>query len=344
MDMHTPDKHTLIDAPTTPVVANPETPKRRTRGATKTRMVGHEGPGLHYKHVRTTLTLLKHSTVFREFTLREQQSFLNIESLNFDLSAANDDSLQHAFSKLDDEIMKRVRDEFEFTPGIASIRNHGACIATCALCGKGDSKDDGSNEDKLQYDFRLANHAGGDDLWVGRSCIVNFGLKVRGAETSEEARAILERNLRQCMSLWQKEAWRNEHPDHVEMRKHYDAIERATHDFKFYGRYGQMKSDIYLLTGQTQEQVFRRCASLLRPMRGALRFYERTSYLTESKTEAWRSTKAMLFSLRWLTSTLDACTNKWGADREAFLVKAKHDRDAAIAARKAARKPRPMPT
>lgn len=341
MDMAT-DKTTVIDMPTGEPAANPESAKRKTRSATKTRMAGHEGPGLHYKHVRTTIVLLKHSTVFREFTLREQQAFLNIESLNFDLSAATDDALEFAFAKLDDEIMKRVRSEYEFVPGLASIRNHRACIASCALCGKGDSKDDGSNRDKLQYDFRLANHAGGDDLWVGSNCIVNFGLKVRGAETSEEARAILERNLRECMSIWMKEAWRNDHPDHAEMRKHYDALERATHDFRYYGRYGQMKHDIFTL-GQSQEMVYRRCASLLKPMRSALRFYQRTSYLTESKTETWRATKGLLFSLRWLTSTLDGAADKWGRDREEYLANARAEREAKIAALKTKRTPRPMP-
>lgn len=197
------DKNSVTE--TSEPIANPEIAKRKTRSATKTRMFGHEGPGLHYKHVRTTVVLLMHSTVFREFSLAEQRAFREIEKCNFDLSAANDSDLEHVFAKLDDEVMARVRREFEFVPTLTSIRNHGACIASCALCGKGDSKDDGSNRDKLQYDFRLQNIAGGGDLWVGSNCIINFGLKVRGAETSEEARAILERNLRECMSLWKKE-------------------------------------------------------------------------------------------------------------------------------------------
>lgn len=338
MDMAT-ERHTLIDAPGSLPAANPETTKRRTRSATKTRMAGHEGPGLHYKHVRTTVVLLMHSTVFREFTLDEQNAFREIQKLNFDLSASESKTLEYAFAKLDDEVMKRVRDEFEFVKGLTSIRNHKACIATCALCGKGDSKDDGTNLDKLQYDFRLSNFAGGQELWVGSNCIVNFGLKVRGAETSEEARAILERNLRECMSLWKKEAWRNDHPDHVEMEQHYKALESATADFKYYGRYGQMKHDIVLL-GQTQEAVFRRCQALLRPMRNALRFYRRADYLTEQKSEVWRSTKGLLHSLRWLMTTLDSVHDTWGDRRIALLTQAREAREAKLAT---IRKPRPMP-
>jgi hypothetical protein len=341
MDMAT-DKTTLIDAPSGAPIANPETSTRRTRSATKTRMAGHEGPGLHYKHVRTTVVLLMNSTVFREFTLDEQNAFREIEKLNFDLSASTGTTLEYAFAKLDDDVMARVRDEFEFVKGLTSIRNHKACIATCALCGKGDSKDDGSNRDKLQYDFRLLNASGGTDLWVGSNCIVNFGLKVRGAETSEEARAILQRNLRECMSLWMKEAWRNDHPDHVEMEKHYKELETAAHDFKYYGRYGSMKHDIEAL-GQSQEMIYRRIASLLRPMRNALRFYRRADYLTEQKSEVWRLTKGLLYSLRWITTTLDGAADTWGERRASYLLKARADREAKIASLKANRKPRPMP-
>lgn len=323
-------------------VANPETPKRKTRGATKTRMAGHEGPGLHYKHVRTTVVLLMHSSQFRNFTTAEQNAFREIQKLNFDLSAAQGTDLEHTFAKLDDEIMKSVKNEFEFVRGLASIRNHKACIASCALCGKGDSKDDGTNLDKLQYDFRLTNTSGGDDLWVGSNCIVNFGLKVRGAETSEEARAILERNLRECMTIWRKEAWRNDHPDHAEMEKHFKDLERACMDFKFYGRYGSMKQDIEAL-GQSQEMVFRKCAALIRPMRNSLRFYRRADYLTDSKQEAWRTTKALLFSLRWLTSVLDGAHDRWGYDRAEYLKEARRAREEKLAALRVKRVPRPMP-
>lgn len=342
MDMATMDKNSVIDAPSSEPVANPESSKRKTRSATKTRMAGHEGPGLHYKHVRTTVVLLMNSTVFREFTQREQNAFREIEKLNFDLSAAEGTDLEYIFAKLDDEIMRRVRGEYEFVPTLASIRNHGACIASCALCGKGDSKDDGSNRDKLQYDFRLQNTAGGEDLWVGSNCIINFGLKVRGAETSEEARSILERNLRECMSMWKKEAWRNDHPDHVEMAEHYSSLEALARDFRYYGRYGRMEHEIALL-GQSQRTVYYRISNLLRPMRNALRFYKRADYLTEQKNEVWRQTKLLLFSLRWMTSTLDRVMDMRWSEREQFLDNARIEREAKLASLKKKRVPRPMP-
>lgn len=324
-------------------IANPETEVRKTRAATKTRMAGHQGPGLHYKHVRTTVVLLMSSTIFREFSPQEQQAFREIERLNFDLSAAGGTSLEYAFAKLDDEVMARARAQYEFVANEPnSIRNHYDRIATCRLCGKGDSKDDGSNKDKLQYDFRLQNTEGGADLWVGSDCIVNFGLKVRGAETSEEARAILERNLRQCMSLWKKEAWRNEHPDHVELMKHFHALEDATGEFKYYGKYGRRGPDIAIL-GQSQNTIFRRCQALLRCMRGALRFYQRTNYLTPSKTEEWRQTKLWLFSLGWLTRTLDTSAQMTYEQREDFLRKARVEREAKIEALRTRRTPRAMP-
>jgi len=341
MDMNDINKHSMIDAPSVPV-ANPEMKKKRTRSATKTRMAGHEGPGLHYKQVRTTIALLKHSTIFLEFSVEERAAFNEIARLNYDLSAAKSLALEHAFAKLDDEVMGRARDEFEFVRGRTSIRNHGACIASCALCGKGDSKDDGTNQDKLQYDFCLTNTQGGTDLWVGSNCILNFGLKVRGAATSEEARAILERNLRECMSIWKKEAWRNDNPEHARIAEHFAALERLCHDFRWYGRYGSMKGDILTL-GQTQEGVFRRCQAAVQPMRNALRFYERADYLTDAKAVAWKEARRLLHSLQWLVAQLDAAQNKNGYEREHFLHQARIAREKLLAVRVQKRTPRPMP-
>lgn len=326
--------------PSSEPVVNVEVPKKRTRSATKTRMAGHVGPGLHYKHVRTTIVLLRASTVFREFTLKEQAAFTEIAEHNYDLSSATNLALEHAFAKLDDEVMKRVRDEFEFVPGLASIRNHGACIAACALCGKGDSKDDGSNRDKLQYDFRLQNLHGGEELWVGSNCIVNFGLKVRGAETSEEARQILERTLREHITMWRKEQWRAEHIDHADIPEHAKQMYRFAQQYHcFYGRYRDRRSEISAL-GQDAGDLWRKTSKSARAMRGVGRFYERADYLTPVKEKAWREARGLIQSLRWLTNALEVVSNLPYEQRRERCIAMRREREAHLAKIRQSRQPR----
>lgn len=324
--------------------------KKVTTAATKTRMFGHSGPGLHYKHVRTTIVLLMSSSVFREFPLKEQRAFSELREANFDLSAVTNLTLEHAYAKLDDELMERVQREFEFVPALGNIQDHGGCYATCALCGKGDSKDEGDNQDRLRYDFRLTNLGGGQDLWVGSNCIVNFALKVRGAETSEEARAILERSLREHLAMWKKEQWRAEHMDHLEIPQQWEEMKTFMQRLKYYSDLGSRTSDLNAL-GYTQSSLFYKTTERQRDMRIVTRFYRRSDYLTQVKQEMWDLSKSWLNELRWISNMLDRSKNLGSQARIDFLISQREERRAAslrkrprsMEAAALKRKPRPMP-
>lgn len=308
---------------------------KRTRGATKTRMAGHEGPGLHYKEVRTTIALLLASTLAKGIDTTTRTKIQVVVDRNFDLSGLPDDVLEAVFATVDDETMAKVKAEFEFTPRTTNIVDLGAHVGTCALCGKGDSKqtEGDDNRDKLRYHWRLSNIAGGEDLWVGSTCILNHALKVRGAETAEEARAILERTMRECLALWKAEAWRVANPDHAMIPKHYRDLSDFSHSFKNYGTYGSRGHDIYTL-GQTQNGIYWKLRKLTTQMKAVSRFYERKSALTESKDATWKEARALLKSLNWMAKVLDETRNLPNERRTVALLEAKQQREAAFRAMK----------
>lgn len=306
----------------------------KTKSATKTRMAGHEGPGLHYKHIRTTCTILLASTQFAKVDECVRACVLALVEINFDVSRLADAHVE-ALTMLDDELLAAARAEFEFVPARGAIRDHGEHVGHCALCGKGDSKrgEGEENRDKLRYDFRLANVAGGSDLYVGADCIVNFGLKVRGAETSAEARALLERTLREHIAIWKVETWRAEHADHADIPALSGTLTDRLFPWKYYGRFGRRSEDIRLL-GQEQHRIYSALTSAARAMRTCTRFYQRKGALTPQKTAEWRGARGLAKSLTWIESVLDATERLQGAERTAALIAAREKRERLLAAMK----------
>jgi len=307
--------------------------KRRTRSATKTRMHGHEGAGLAYKEVRTTIALFMASTLFAKLDEDARAQFQIIVDRNYDLSGVPDATLDATIATLDDDVMKRASAEFEFVARIGNIRDLKACVGNCALCGKGDSKhaEGEDNRDKLRYDFRLGNAASGIDLWVGSNCIVNHALKVRGADTSAEARTILERSMREHIALWRQEAWRAANPTHAGIPALASKLATATHEWKYYGVFGSRENDIAVL-GQSQRQINYTLYRHTRAMRTNARFYERKSFLSDAKTDEWKQARAFHASLAWMEGVLRDTANSHGEPLYKALVAAREKRARQFAA------------
>ena len=310
------------------------TTTKKTRSATKTRMSGHEGPGLHYKHIRTTCTILLASTQFATLDESVRACIRALVEINFDVSRLADAHVE-ALTLLDDDLLAKARAEFEFTPARGAIRDHGEHVGHCALCGKGDSKrgEGEENRDKLRYDFRLANVAGGEDLFVGADCIVNFGLKVRGAETSAEARALLERTLREHIAIWRTETWRAENGDHADIPALSGTLTDRLFPWKYYGRFGRRDTDIRLL-GQEQHRIYSALTNAARTMRTIARFYARKGALTPQKTAEWRQAKGLAKSLTWIEGVLDSTERLQGPERATALIAARESRERLLASMK----------
>ncbi len=232
--------------------------------------------------------------------------------------------------------MLRRRD---FKSGIGSVRDYGSRYGICELCGKGDSRDDGGNEDKLRYAFKLSNiKPGGRDLWCGSTCIINHALKVEGALTAEHAKSILEKTLREHMALWKVEHWRATHPMHVKIDAQYAALCQESSRLKYRAQAEHTYAKALGVDPYTLKwDVYR----LVHTFGTSARFYRRRGHLTEQKMIAWRKAVGMLDALAWLKRTLDAAYQHSSTHNErlAFLAEEKRKRDEYLTARKT-RKPR----
>lgn len=182
----------------------------------------------------------------------------------------------------DEDTTRIICDEYRFNFTLGNIRDLGRCAGHCRLCGKGDSRDDGANRDKLRYEFKLTNIAGGQDLWVGSSCILQHGLHVDGAANAEQAEEILRKSLAEHMRIWKIEAWKAANPDHETIPELWERTRREPYFMSY-------PHDFYRAWGfQDAYHALRDWRKLFKPFRTASRFYERKDFLTEQKTEQWR--------------------------------------------------------
>jgi len=244
-----------------------------------------------YKVLRTTLVLAMHSVYLKTIeddTLVDAMDV--IVASNFDLQRVDTDTLEAVYAHFDEATTAKVLGEYTFRPRHGNIRDLSACIGTCNLCGKGDSRDDGDNQDKIRYEFRLTNTAGGSDVWTGSTCIINHHLKVDGAGTSEEARKALQRAFNQHKEEWKREAWRMAYPDHVDIPALFERNRRIPHRLHYYGALGRAEAEIGLLGISFAELRHDARVFNHQPMgafKKAARWYAGNVYLTPKKQEAW---------------------------------------------------------
>lgn len=305
---------------------------------------------LGYRVTRTTIALAAASATFKAMQDDKlRRAIEEVQRLNYDFDRIPDSTLEYIYAVFDDETMTRVKDEFEFVPGLGSLTDYGGRSGVCALCGKGDSRDDGANEDMLRYAFKLSNvNGGGQDLWVGSTCIVNHALKVRGAETAAHAKRILEKSLREHLAMWKIEAWRASHPDHVNITTQFERLKKRSIELG-HMRYSR-EADATILLGNTAltttDRSYRyggiyalkqQVAGITRKFGTATRFYVRRGHVTKQKMAAWEQGRAMLKSLDWLFTTLAKAEQEVpypGVHRREWLQRARAERDAAIEAHK----------
>jgi len=248
-----------------------------------------------YKVLRTTLVLAMSSAYLRTISDPAVSDAMRAAvAANYDLQRVDADALEIIYAHFDEATTAKVLDEYVFRPSLGSIRDLYACIGTCSLCGKGDSRDDGANEDKIRYEFCLTNIAGGVDVWCGSTCIINHHLKVDGAATSEEARKALQRTFAQHKEEWKREAWRLAYPDHADIPALFERNRQLPARMRYYGLLGRAEIEIGLL-GISFAQL--KAGSKLfesKPMgafKKAARWYAGNAYLTPAKHESWVEAK-----------------------------------------------------
>ncbi len=256
---------------------------------------------LHYKEIRTTMVLLANSKAVQAEGREELRKALSAAAArNFDLEDMEAAYVEEIYGVVDNQLAETALSEYEFVPELGSIRDHHACVAVCELCGKGDSKGDGTNEDKLRWDYKLTNQSGGADVWAGSRCIINHALKVRGADTSEEAREVLERAMREHMNWWRQQEWQAANPGHQAMRGDLEGIWSHQAGWSWTAR--QYNAELSLAGIGAQQDL----NALWKQMRTVFKFYSRKGYLTEKKQATWEETKALNKRLDRFHETIEA--------------------------------------
>lgn len=306
-----------------------------------------------YKVKRSTAVLALHSVTLSEYG-HLRPALEKLAAVNFDLERLDNETLQVLYVGLDDAFTAKVLAEFEFERGLGAVRDNRACVAVCNLCGKGDSRDDGANRDHLRYEFRLANKAGGTEVWTGSTCIINHAIKVQGAANADEARRILEKVFREHLARWRIEQWQGEHPDHVEIPRQFEQFRTLPRDLSSYGRYSRHEGEAMLM-GIDLSTLSRDAMKAFKPFRAAVRKYQRDGHLgfgkahePSEKQHAWdRAKRVLTETARFERALLDAAQVTDPDERIAHFARLRDEREAEAAeaqARPRARNPRSAST
>lgn len=266
----------------------------------------------HYRVLRSTVVLALSSHVINDILDKDlKKAIAQVQKKNYQFDQIDPVTLEVLYAAFDDDFTKKVRDEFIFYPGKGSVRVHASAIGVCELCGKGDSKETGDNRDHLRIEFQLKNIAGGKDTWCGSTCIVNFGLKVDGAATAEEAERLLGMSMRQAVRQFEIDAWRASNAGHEDIPGEYQELRNLVTTAEHYTRdyFGEM-----ILLNLDPEQLGRVVRDILRQMRVSSRFYQREGYLTPKKQDGWVLARWALKQIRLTQRALDAARDIRDAD------------------------------
>ena len=249
-----------------------------------------------YRRLRATCVLAEHSkTVVDRQDSKLTNALARIRKENFDFERVPVRQLEYVYGIFDEKLTDAITAEFVFVPRFGNIRNLGALEGHCELCGKGDSLEHRENLDKLRYEFRLQNDAGGRDIWVGSSCILQHGLHVDGGRTAEEAERILKKSFSQHKTQWEIESWRRENPDHFEIPDQWQAL-------RSHYRANRYPNEFWVKVGLTSEKVLNKWYALCGAnkdrkrdhFKGAARQYQTRGGLTHGKHQAWQDAQKFL--------------------------------------------------
>jgi len=133
---------------------------------------------------RVTLNLARHSAC-----CQQNQPLMDVlwklPQVDWDISALPQQDVEILYAEFDDALEAKIKSEFVADPGF--LIDLGATMAdsNCPLCG----------HPHIRWLFKIQNLNGGKDVTCGSTCIVTHGLSVKGAETAEHAREILERAI-----------------------------------------------------------------------------------------------------------------------------------------------------
>lgn len=197
----------------------------------------------------------------------------------WDLAKLEQHDLELVYALVNDTVAERAR--HEFAADLETVIDHkyvGADI-DCGLCG----------HEQIRFEFLLRNHGGGEDVWTGSRCIVEYGINVLGEETAEGALLALQKVVAEKKREYDRWEWQQEHTTHaIDFQKIVRGINRLAEPvtiqvWHHLGTNFQGRSDAWMKSAE-----------------GALRYYAKHGYLLKTRTDEMYGDKPLLKALNAL--------------------------------------------
>jgi hypothetical protein len=252
---------------------------------------------------RVTLNLLRHSVTTPSII---NSALDRIHDCGYDMTAVAREDLELVYATVDAELCAQVLSEFEVdtstmrdygfpfwrvlrsgrTISKATTPNwfHGVHEVDCRLCGHKHNR----------YEFLARNTAGGEDIWMGSTCIGKYGLVVDGEATAEAALKALNKAKSVSKQAQTKAAWQADNPGYEAT---IEALSGALSSCVSYVGYSQ-----FALLPMYRGEFQNRRHNLAKSLRGALTYYRKHGYLTPKRTTDVLTNRAVLREARLITT------------------------------------------
>lgn len=180
-----------------------------------------------FHHKVVTLNLAYHSVVCAEKP-ELLAAIGRARDCGYDLTKVKQVDVERIYAEFDDELEKQIVSEFQADPYFLVDLKWASGI--CPLCG----------HVGLRWLFKVRNRKNGKEIQCGSECIISWGVSVRGAETAEHAKKILEATIRRRIKQIQIEQWHEDY-DFSEacfdrVREHFGELPRPKTSADYYRR------------------------------------------------------------------------------------------------------------
>lgn len=228
---------------------------------------------------RVTLNLARRSNAAKEIP-GLVAAIDALDTAGWDMYKLPQGDVELIYTSFDDTMEERVKAEFEADPNF--LIDHGHNYSTCQLCG----------QYPIRFEFRINQVEGGEPVNCGIDCIVNHQLHVKGAETADAARRVLEAAIRKQLRKVMLAKW------HEVTGFAQDQFQTVAAALLKARNFSESNED-----WSVRNARFRQARYFMHELRILERFYVRTGWLgTEKKWDVW--TNAIKFARQWGELTL----------------------------------------
>lgn len=218
---------------------------------------------------RVTMSLARRSACC---TLELRSILKKLPALDFDLSQLGQADVEVVYAEFDADLERRILEEWEVVLGYL-VDLGPKCPGVCPLCGNGG----------LRFLFKVRNQINQREIETGSVCICTHKISVRGAETEDHARKILETMVRRHLRKLELEEWHEAYDFDAEM---ITLLEGAL--MRILKAHAPPSKAGSLIWGNERIQVFTGAVGHQLKANQLRRFYDRAGWLgTKKKWALW---------------------------------------------------------